>query len=327
MKSILVVDNDHSIIRILKRTFEDYDSVFATSGEQAVDILKSIRPDVVLLDISMVGIDGFTTFKAYKDLPHLVNTKTIFISGSGNLPDIYHAYCLGSTDYVRKPFDERELRLKVDAVLQLQTLKNVNNLTSNVHRVVNHLIRNFLNHIHGGVTLLSYDVLDEAVDKEVVKQRIKIIEDGVRDIVRSLDTLNLLSDIETGAYAADFKYYSDRDLKDILGTYVPTGQYVYDAHTLKHVCSSFIEWLGQKLRKVSIEVKSNGFVILLGTSIGCIEDSLLDPYHPNNLVGDNVVSCLGVSTSRCVLRKYGGDISFSGGVFSIYVKDSTTGSL
>ena len=122
---ILIVDdiseNIKIAINILKQ--DDYNFSFATTGEQALEILKTKRFDLVLLDIMMPGIDGFKVCKMIKNTSQIKDTPVIFVTAKIDIDSIESAFEIGAVDYVTKPFHPVELKARVKTHLELYRAK------------------------------------------------------------------------------------------------------------------------------------------------------------------------------------------------------------
>lgn len=109
---ILIVDDEESIIFSLEGILEDegYHTLKATSGETALDLVRSETPDVVLVDVWMPGIDGIKTLQAVKKMNP--ETEVIVMSGHGTIETAVAATKLGAFDFIEKP-------LSIESVLRV----------------------------------------------------------------------------------------------------------------------------------------------------------------------------------------------------------------
>jgi phosphoserine phosphatase RsbU/P len=123
MKSrILVVDDSEEIRTLLKRALPSsrFDIEEAASGEEAIAKKDAFKPDLILLDIIMPGIDGFTVCKTIRDSQD--DTPVIFLSGRSDAADKVRGLECGGNDYITKPFDKAEVLARIDNQLKISTL-------------------------------------------------------------------------------------------------------------------------------------------------------------------------------------------------------------
>ncbi len=122
---ILVVDDVPANLEVIVETLtsQSYDVAIAISGERALNRLQTYRPDLILLDVQMPGIDGFETCQQIKADPQLAAIPIIFITALSDTESIVKGFSLGAVDYVNKPFRESELLARVKTHLQLQQMK------------------------------------------------------------------------------------------------------------------------------------------------------------------------------------------------------------
>ncbi|GAB6144502.1 diguanylate cyclase [Desulfocicer niacini] len=121
-KTILVVDDNESNIDMILAILKEYDAIPSTSGEDALALIKEESIDLVLLDILMPGMDGYTVCQILKNQPDTQDIPIIFITAKSDEESIEKAYDLGGTDYVTKPFKPKELLARVKVQLKLQDM-------------------------------------------------------------------------------------------------------------------------------------------------------------------------------------------------------------
>ncbi len=121
---IMVVDDDHISSALLKKILvvEWLDVFMASSGEQCLLDVESCRPDVILLDILMPGIDGFETCRQLKSNANFCEIPIIFITSLDLRENIAKGFELGASDYIMKPFHPTEVIARTKAVLVTQSL-------------------------------------------------------------------------------------------------------------------------------------------------------------------------------------------------------------
>ena len=116
-KRILVVDDDSmNLVRTKMILEKEYEVVLAESGERALYLLRNEKIDLVLLDIAMPEMNGIETFERMKEYP--VKVPVIFLTASGHEDDVLSAIRLGAVNYLKKPFQPRELLKRVAKELE-----------------------------------------------------------------------------------------------------------------------------------------------------------------------------------------------------------------
>ncbi|HEX8577743.1 MAG TPA: response regulator [Flavobacterium sp.] len=110
-KKILIVDDEPNIIMTLEYTFKknNYEVFIARDGQEALDILQSETPDVILLDIMMPKVDGFATLEKIKKNQLLRHCKVIFLSAKNKAVNIEKGLALGADLYITKPFSIKKV--------------------------------------------------------------------------------------------------------------------------------------------------------------------------------------------------------------------------
>jgi signal transduction histidine kinase/DNA-binding response OmpR family regulator len=127
-ENILVVDDEIRINGFIREliTNAGYRAEPAISGEEALAILKGRTPqseqafDLVLLDIMLPGIDGYQVCREIKSDPVLKDISIIMLTAMGKVADRAHGLEIGADDYIPKPFDNRELLARIEAVLRVR---------------------------------------------------------------------------------------------------------------------------------------------------------------------------------------------------------------
>jgi len=116
MYKILIVDDEPNIRQLVKKyaTIENYGVEEAADGFEALDKLKNQHFDIVVLDIMMPELDGFSTAREIRKFSEI---PIIMLSARGESYDKIHGFESGADDYVTKPFSGKELMLRVSAVL------------------------------------------------------------------------------------------------------------------------------------------------------------------------------------------------------------------
>ena len=117
---ILVVDDEPAISRLVRAKLQadGYAVTTASRGEEALAILEDERPDLMVLDVMMPGIDGFETLRRIRSGMHNNQIPVIMLTARASDADRLHGLNAGADDYISKPFNPDELAARVAAVLR-----------------------------------------------------------------------------------------------------------------------------------------------------------------------------------------------------------------
>lgn len=120
--TILVVDDDVNSIDILLTILESYNVSVAMDGPSTLEILAHERPDLILLDIVMPGMDGFEVCETIKSDPTLQEIPILFVTARTEEEHFEKAFSIGGSDYITKPFHPNELLARVQTHLKLKSV-------------------------------------------------------------------------------------------------------------------------------------------------------------------------------------------------------------
>ncbi len=115
--TIVTADDDPQLLRLISRNlqFEGYEVIAVSDGQQALEQIESHAPDVVLLDVMMPKMDGFTVCQRVREFS---TVPIIIVTARGQDQDKIRGLDLGADDYLTKPFSVDELLARVRAVLR-----------------------------------------------------------------------------------------------------------------------------------------------------------------------------------------------------------------
>jgi two-component system, sensor histidine kinase and response regulator len=211
--SILIVDDNPQNLQVLGRLLQEKqcEIEFATNGPAALEWLESRKFDLILLDINMPEMDGFEVCKRIRTMRKCDNIPVIFLSADNDRDSILKGFELGGQDFVTKPFDSRELIVRVkthialkesleklailnrsleekvkertaelhDANINLERmnarLMELDNAKSEFLNLISHEIRTPLNGI-----ILPVEMLKDSVSPAEMKDLIDILDSSVR---------------------------------------------------------------------------------------------------------------------------------------------------
>ena len=121
---VLVIDDSADVHRLLQVRLrsEPLELVACTSGASGFEVACERQPAIVLLDLDMPDMDGFEVLRALKDSQRTLGIPVIVLSGLQSPPDKVAAFDLGAVDYITKPFDITELKVRVRSALRISRL-------------------------------------------------------------------------------------------------------------------------------------------------------------------------------------------------------------
>ncbi len=121
---LLIVDDTPANIDVLRRFMEEegYDISIAPDGNIALKIINKNKPDLILLDVMMPGIDGFEVCRQLKESDDTKDIPVIFVTAKTETSDIVKGFQMGGVDYITKPFKREEVLSRVDTHLKIQNL-------------------------------------------------------------------------------------------------------------------------------------------------------------------------------------------------------------
>jgi len=109
--TVLIADDSDTQLAHLKNILEEagYQIFTAHSGNKAIELSETLKPDLIMLDIVMEDGDGYKACRSIKKNPELANTPIIMVSSKSNPVDKQWARQLGATDYIVKPYQNSEV--------------------------------------------------------------------------------------------------------------------------------------------------------------------------------------------------------------------------
>lgn len=120
-KKVIVVDDEEDFLKITKLNLEEaggYEALTLSSAKDIISEVHGFKPDVILLDILMPGVDGMDACKMLNDDPVGKYIPIIVVSALDKNTDKLKAYRLGVVDYLVKPIEEKDLIAKIEKALQ-----------------------------------------------------------------------------------------------------------------------------------------------------------------------------------------------------------------
>jgi two-component system, sensor histidine kinase and response regulator len=216
--NVLIVDDTLKNIQVLGTILrqEGYQISVAQNGEQALDAVGRVHPDLILLDIRMPVMDGLETCRRLKADPSTSGIPVIFLTAEADPDDIVRGFRLGAVDYVTKPFNAEELLSRVNTHLTINSLqitlkKRVHELNEALSRIeilhreqdafLRHELGNAISPIIGYADLLKMQSAAQLSDDS--HGWLQKIIDGGNEMNSLLVAVKQLQDIERGDYELD----------------------------------------------------------------------------------------------------------------------------
>ncbi len=210
---ILVVEDNQVMLDGIRDilTMADYQVLSAQNGQQALELMSTQRPDLIVSDIMMPHMNGYQFFSAVRADPAWVNIPFIFLTAKNQRVDIRLGKQLGADDYLTKPFEPEDLLVAVEAKLEraaaLQAVVDaeMSRLKQNILNALSHEFRTPLTHIQGYLDLILEEGTEQLSVEElrVFLQRVRQGSDRLRRLV---DDFIFMIMLETGEAAALFQW-------------------------------------------------------------------------------------------------------------------------
>lgn len=123
--TVLVVDDDEVVLQTLLEILscDDYTIVTAAKGVAALACLNETLPSIALLDVHMPVMDGLALCRHMKQNPHTADIPILLAIGQTEICEVEAGLAAGANDYIKKPFDEDELRIRVRNQLRVRDLQ------------------------------------------------------------------------------------------------------------------------------------------------------------------------------------------------------------
>ncbi|OJX38318.1 MAG: hypothetical protein BGO78_09945 [Chloroflexi bacterium 44-23] len=132
--SILVIEDDDIVARTIERVLRgnDFQVTIARSGVEGLQIARRIPPELVILDVVMPGMDGYTVCREMRADPLLQEVPILFLTAKSKDEDKIIGFKAGADDYLGKPFNIDELLLRIHAILRRARRNASSDLKSNL---------------------------------------------------------------------------------------------------------------------------------------------------------------------------------------------------
>ncbi len=129
-ETVLIVDDSRTVVHMLKTALSQagYSTLAAADGERGIQLARSHRPDLILMDVIMPGINGFQATRLLRKDQSTQDIPIIIISGSEQATEKVWVMRLGANDFIPKPIERGSLFMKVEQVLRDKALAKLHKL-------------------------------------------------------------------------------------------------------------------------------------------------------------------------------------------------------
>ena len=117
MIHVLLAEDEIALAKIIKDSLEsrgEFQISIASNGEEALNLFRQVRPDVLVLDVMMPRLDGFNLAKMIRQIDRQI--PILFLTARSSLDDLVTGFKLGGNDYLKKPFEMEELMVRIQAL-------------------------------------------------------------------------------------------------------------------------------------------------------------------------------------------------------------------
>jgi len=207
-QTILIVDDETTNIKILHEILQnDYNVIFSTQGDRAIELAASKKPDLILLDIIMPGMDGYAVCKEIKKNPDTQDIPIIFITIKDQSDSETKGFELGAVDYIAKPVVPSVVKARVrthlalmqarrDLEIKNKELLDMASLREDIEAISRHDLKTPLN----GIINLPQLIMEDGPLKEIQLEYLKIIEHSAYQMLNIINMSLNLCKLEQGNY-------------------------------------------------------------------------------------------------------------------------------
>lgn len=139
LKKILIVDDEPVNLQVLKQILDnDYQLIFAKSGEKALELAEKQQPDLILMDIMMPVMSGYDTVRVLKKNDSTRHIPVIFVTAMADIEDETLGFDVGAVDYISKPVSAPLVRARVRTHLSLVRVEELQETRLAIVRCLGH---------------------------------------------------------------------------------------------------------------------------------------------------------------------------------------------
>ena len=227
-EKILIVEDNEDMLKSLQHTLESkgYRVITAENGDIALRMAREEDPQLVLLDLSLPKIDGYSVCKMLKESENTKYIPIIIITSRSSLKEKIMGLELGADDYIVKPYEREEILARVKSLLKLRILHErlvqAEKLATlaQVAVSVNHEVNNPLCAISANAEIIKI-MLNKGADPERINTKIEVILNEVDRIKRVIEKLSKATKVVSMEYISGIQMLDiDQSIEEIKGNKV-----------------------------------------------------------------------------------------------------------
>lgn len=273
MKKILVIDDAEFILESTSTLlrFEGYDIITASDGLSGIEAAGNYRPDLILCDISMPGMDGYGVLEKIRSIPETVTTPFIFLTAFTDKANMRAGMEKGADDYLIKPFTREELIAAIDAqwkkshFIEKQVQEKVDEVGRSITYALPHEFRTVLNQIVGSAKYLNNNA--QIIEKEEITELSQDIISSAQRLMKITENYLLYIRIESFITSKEKRsqlrtFRTDEPvamLFDIASNVAARFERLEDLDMLGSINNIYIEVSTESFHKVVEELLDNAF--------------------------------------------------------------------
>ena len=188
--SILIVDDNHNNLEVLSETLSKagFQVAVAIDGENALEQIQYYKPELILLDVMMPGIDGYQTCQRIKTNPDTFDIPVIFMTALSDTEHKVKGFALGAVDYITKPFQREEVLARVRVQLQLRNLART--LEGQNRMLKKEILQR--ERIEGTLVKLNQDLEDKVQERtHKLSRALKTLKHAQKELVQQKNELEV----------------------------------------------------------------------------------------------------------------------------------------
>jgi DNA-binding response OmpR family regulator/DNA-binding CsgD family transcriptional regulator len=203
---ILIVEDTSITLKVITTILskERYKIETAANGAQALDAVRKVLPDVILLDIVMPGMDGYEVCRILKESPETMDVPVIFITVKDEMENMLKGFEAGAVDYVTKPFNSAELLARVrthvelkkkrdnekELIFKLKATLDERNKAEDALQQAHDNLERLVAERTSELLLKNRQLVDEIARRKLIEEALKNRERELKDQSRNLKELN-----------------------------------------------------------------------------------------------------------------------------------------